>query len=293
MSPTPPPKRRLISHFETHPTPSHGKAWSDLWDSGESDLWDRGIPSPALLDLIVSRQNLFSPWRLTNAVSVNVPGMFRKRALVPGCGRGYDVVALALHGFDAYGIEISATAVSEARCYAKEQFKGPSAYNYADVEYGPEAQFALVAGSSEGTARFVQGDFFEEDWLEETHMGMGSGSGIGRCNAENAGKFDLIYDYTFLCALHPSRRHDWAERMADLLRPGGFLVCLEFPMYKDPKAPGPPWGVNGVHLELLAGGKEDTGTGKFERKVYDKPERTYKVGEGTDMISVFERKRDV
>ncbi|KAL4959265.1 S-adenosyl-L-methionine-dependent methyltransferase [Aspergillus stella-maris] len=291
MSLKSPSKGRLISHFEAHLTPSHGKAWSDLWDLGESDLWDRGIPSPALLDLIVSRQDMFSPWRVTNAVGVNVPAMVRKRALVPGCGRGYDVVALALHGFDAYGLEISSTAVSEARSYAEEQVKAPSAYNYAGTEYGLEAQSALVAGSSGGKARFVQGDFFEETWLEATHEGMGSGT--GRDDIGNSGKFDLIYDYTFLCALHPSRRSDWAERMAELLWPGGFLVCLEFPMYKDPDAPGPPWGVNGVHLELLNGGKENGGGGKFLRKVYYKPEKTYKVGEGTDMISVYERKRDV
>ncbi|KAL4958543.1 thiol methyltransferase [Aspergillus filifer] len=290
MPPNPPPKGRLISHFEAHPTTSHGKAWSDLWDSGESDLWDRGIPSPALLDLIVSRQDVFGPWRGTNAVGVNVPALVRKRALVPGCGRGYDVVALALHGFDAYGLEISWTAVSEATEYAEGQFKAPSAYNYAEVEYGLEAQAVLVAGGSGGKARFLQGDFFEEDWLEATHVGMVSGNGRG--DAGIAEKFDLIYDYTFLCALHPNRRQGWAERMAELLRPGGLLVCLEFPMYKDSEAPGPPWGVNGVHLELLAGGKEDGGDGKFTRKVYYKPERTYKVGEGTDMISVYERKRD-
>lgn len=76
--------------------------------------------------------------------------------------------------------------------------------------------------------------------------------------------------------------------MAELLKPGGLLVCLEFPMYKDPGLPGPPWGVNGVHWEILAGG--DEGVGKFTRRVYMQPERTYEVGKGSDMISVYERK---
>lgn len=98
----------------------------------------------------------------------------------------------------------------------------------------------------------------------------------------------MLTGVQFLCALHPSQRGKWAERMAELIKPGGKLVCLEFPMYKDPKLPGPPWGVNGVHWELLAGG--DGGNGMFTRRVYYKPERTYEVGKGTDMISVYERK---
>lgn len=76
--------------------------------------------------------------------------------------------------------------------------------------------------------------------------------------------------------------------MAELLKPGGLLVCLEFPMYKDAGLPGPPWGVNGVHWEILAGG--DEGVGKFTRRLYVQPERTYEVGKGSDMISVYERK---
>lgn len=42
--------------------------------------------------------------------------------------------------------------------------------------------------------------------------------------------------------------------MADLLSPNGTLVCLEFPLYKDPKLPGPPWGLNGVYWNLLVQG---------------------------------------
>lgn len=42
--------------------------------------------------------------------------------------------------------------------------------------------------------------------------------------------FDLIYDYTFLCALLPSSRARWAEQMGKLLKSGGILFCLEFPL---------------------------------------------------------------
>ncbi|KAL4944564.1 hypothetical protein BDV06DRAFT_220190 [Aspergillus oleicola] len=279
MPPSPASKGRLISHFEAHPTTSHGKAWSDLWDSGESGLWDRGIPSPALIDLIEGHIELFDPFRMRAGPSSQGEDRERGRKKALGCGRGYDVVSLALHGFDAYGLEISSTAVYEAREFAERELASPLPCNFGTA-YDEEAQSGHI---TRGKAQFVQGDFFEEDWLDGVDVGNG-GDGV-------EGNFDLIYDYTFLCALHPTRRPRWAERMAELLRPGGFLVCLEFPMYKDPEAPGPPWGVNGVHSELLAGGEsEGEGSRKFVRRVYYRPERTYKVGEGTDMVSVYERK---
>ena len=44
--------------------------------------------------------------------------------------------------------------------------------------------------------------------------------------------FDLIWDYTFLCALEPELRPRWAETMARLLAPGGELVTLIFPIVR-------------------------------------------------------------
>jgi hypothetical protein len=89
--------------------------------------------------------------------------------------------------------------------------------------------------------------------------------------------------------------------MSELLAADGVLVCLEFPMYKDLKAPGPPWGLNGVHWDLLAEGNdgivEESGDkgegkgGKFERVLKFKPERSYEAGRGTDMMSVWRLKR--
>lgn len=75
-------------------------------------------------------------------------------------------------------------------------------------------------------------------------------------------------------------------------------------MYKDPKLPGPPWGLKGVHWDLLAeGGSGDVGArgegeggssgekGEFRRILYVKPARSYESGRGMDMLSVYERKR--
>lgn len=95
--------------------------------------------------------------------------------------------------------------------------------------------------------------------------------------------------------------------MARILKPGGLLICLEFPLYKDPKLPGPPWGLKGVHWNLLSQGGDgvvsgevgDEGKeknvsrserGNFRRELYVKPARSYDVAKGTDMISVYSRK---
>ncbi|PLN85831.1 S-adenosyl-L-methionine-dependent methyltransferase [Aspergillus taichungensis] len=189
---------------------------------------------------------------------------------------------LALHGFDAYGVEISATAVAEARKYAAAEMSRPQEYNFGQ---------ALSQTRDAGSATFVVGDFFETGWKRGEEV----------LDAEI--EFDLVYDYTFLCALHPHVRPQWAARMAQLVRHQGVLICLEFPMYKDPSQDGPPWGVNGVHWDLLARGGDGMAgisqppeaateglCGAFRRVRYFKPERSYESGKGTDMMSVYERK---
>ncbi len=54
--------------------------------------------------------------------------------------------------------------------------------------------------------------------------------------------FDLILEQTFFCALSPSLRKKYAEKMHELLRPGGTLtgVLFDFPLTEE----GPPFGGN-------------------------------------------------
>ena len=78
---------------------------------------------------------------------------------------------LALHGFDAYGLEISATGVIEAEAFATKELENPGEANFG-VKYHDQFR---------GDVNFVQNDFFASDW--EGKIG---------------GKFDLIYDYTVI-----------------------------------------------------------------------------------------------
>lgn len=94
-------------------------------------------------------------------------------------------------------------------------------------------------------------------------------------------------------------RKSWADRMAELLnREEGLLVCLEFPLFKDLSAQGPPWGLNGVHWDLLALGNDgilhtraektsQEEKGKFRRVAHIKPERSNEMSQGTDLVSIY------
>ncbi|KAF2128535.1 thiol methyltransferas-like protein [Dothidotthia symphoricarpi CBS 119687] len=261
-------RTRLVSHFVDFRTREEQSAgWTSLWESNESNLWDRGQPSPAFVDFLD-----------THAYGKSlVNGGHQLKALVPGCGRGHDVAMLALHGFESYGLEVSPTAVETANEHVKFQLAKPAPHNFGETVNRP----------TPANARVILGDFFQQDWKGELGADFGG--------------FDLIYDYTFLCALLPEMRKDWVRRMADLLSPTGVLVCLEFPMWKPLKAQGPPWGLNGVHLNLAEGGDgvadeegrlrpTDGKGGLLERVEYWKPPKSFEQSRGEDMISVWKVK---
>ena len=137
------------------------------------------------------------------------------KALVPGCGRGYDVIALAAETREALGIDIVEAAITAAKEFKDE---------YAS-KLDSEAKLILNAN-----ANFQVASFFNLD-----------------------DKFDFIYDYTFFCALDPSVRQEWAEKMYSLIKPGGELLTLIFPMVKDESYKrGPPFKVTlALYKDLL------------------------------------------
>ena len=131
--------------------------------------------------------------------ATDLPARAARKALVPGCGRGYAVSSLFRAGFDAVGLDIAPTAVEEANAY-------------------------LASAASEDGATFdstkcrvVCDDFFS-----------------------HSGEYDVVYDCTFLCALDPDQRVEWAKKCKALLRPDGELITLIFPVVDPPYTGGPP-----------------------------------------------------
>lgn len=111
------------------------------------------------------------------------------RVLVPGCGRGYDCVSFVAEGGAAEALGLELSPVAVE-----------AAESYRDAS-------GLSPGEA-GRVRFAEGNFF-------THA--------------PPQKYDLIFDYTFFCAITPASRAAWAVAMAGLLNEGGELATLMFP----------------------------------------------------------------
>lgn len=48
------------------------------------------------------------------------------RSLVPGCGRGYDAIALGKSGYDSTGLDLSPTGIEQAKALLAEEQEGIS-----------------------------------------------------------------------------------------------------------------------------------------------------------------------
>lgn len=123
------------------------------------------------------------------------------RALVPGCGYGYDAIGLAKAGYQTTGVDFSELAMTKAHENAAS----------AGVEVD-----------------FQQRDLFNTDGFENA--------------------FDLVYEYTCFVAIHPSRREEYRDVMATVLKPGGKLIgCF----YNHGRDGGPPFDTNRDDVQQL------------------------------------------
>ena len=56
--------------------------------------------------------------------------------------------------------------------------------------------------------------------------------------------FDYVLEQTCFCAIHPSRRKEYENIVRGILKMGGHLVGLWFPLDKDLAEEGPPYGTS-------------------------------------------------
>ena len=54
--------------------------------------------------------------------------------------------------------------------------------------------------------------------------------------------FDTVLEYVCFCAIDPAKRPDYARAVDGVLRPGGLVLALAFPVFSGPG--GPPFAVN-------------------------------------------------
>jgi len=192
-------------------------SWSARYRA-ENTPWDHGAPHPELERLIAA-----------GALSPPRPGA---RALVPGCGRGYDAAALAAAGWRVTGLE-----------------------------FAPEAHAAAAAALAP-----LEGEVLLEDALAY----------------RPTAPYDLVWEHTFFCAIEPEHREAYGALAARVLRPGGRLVALVFPVGKGPETGGPPWGVSLADLERAL-------ASDFLLRASDPAERSIAERSWREELAVFER----
>jgi len=168
--------------------------WEAMWQAGNFLPWDRMVPSPALADTLNNHSQVIGTSKLVLPDGTTR----RKRALVPGCGRGVDVMLLQAYGYDVVGLEYSGTAVEACKTYARET-ENEELYKARDEKVG------------KGSKIYVQGDFYANDWLER--------AGLGEYGKE--GVFELIYDYT-VSIVPRARYHYCLTNVTVLLRHAPF-----------------------------------------------------------------------
>jgi SAM-dependent methyltransferase len=97
---------------------------------------------------------------------------------------------------------------------------------------------ARALAEAEGTAAtFLQADLFS-------------------LPARFTGTFNYVLEYTCFCAIAPTRRAEYVEVMAGLLRPGGEILALFFPVLPPGYGrEGPPFAVSEEELQAYFGGR--------------------------------------
>lgn len=195
--------------------------WNRRYATGDTP-WEKGLPAPPLLEVI---------GKLDTEIWGGGP------VLVPGCGSGHDVRALAASGLAVVGVDLAPLAIAAAESH-------------------PRA----------GAETYEKADFLEPAW--------------------RSGKsFSAIWEHTCFCAIHPSRRADYAQACADLIEPGGRLIGVFFLTPNEPgtEHEGPPFNSTISEIEAHF-------APWFVREHGWIPEASYPGREGQEWLAVFRRK---
>ncbi len=94
-------------------------------------------------------------------------------------------------------------------------------------------------------------------------------------------KYDLIIEQTFFCALNPSLRDKYVEKMHELLNPKGKLTGLlfQFPLTEE----GPPFGGSeNEYVKLFSN--------NFKIRTLETAYNSIKPREGRELFFIFEKK---
>ena len=148
-------------------------------------------------------------------------------------------------------------------------------FHAVGADISPSAVEAAKVANPHPQASFVCNDFFKDDF----------------------GKFDLVYDSTFLCAIPPVMWRAWGKRMGEVVAPNGYIAMHVFPVAADANAPelaidgsdnepGPPHRVtlNLIRSLLIPNGFEEVGLRATPK---ERVARGGRVVHGQQMVEYF------
>lgn len=143
------------------------------------------------------------------------PGGPKKDILVPLCGKSKDLAHLAKLGHRVVGVELSAKAAqaafNEAKLPFTQSLRGPF----------------TVLRAKDLDLEIRVGDFFD---------------------LPAKPSFDAVWDRAAMVALDPLRRARYAERLIQLVRPGGVML-VDILDYPQEQMSGPPHAISSADLK--------------------------------------------
>lgn len=240
--------KEMVEEIRRRMQQNHGDpvtAWESLWQDGITP-WDLGGPTDALISEIKGRSSL------------RLPSM----TLIPGCGSGYDLVSLGRYldlesderkeeASTIIGLELSKTSLQKAKSLLEKSLDSDGPFKRTTI---------LLFEGNFFHAPSCWKPFFSTD--DATNNFSDSRSPLPNLSSEQT--FDLIFDYTFFCAIPPDQRRMWGSQMSRLLAPHGNLLTLMFPYHAsskrtvDAETRGPPYLVSlDTYKDALVGGDQE------------------------------------
>ncbi len=97
-----------------------------------------------------------------------------------------------------------------------------------------------------------------------------------------SGEFDYVLEQTCFCAIDPKRRREYEEVVWEILKPGGRLIGLWFPLDRMYLSEGPPWSMSVTEIKSLFDERW-----QLEREEY--PELSIKPRRGREKLMIFRK----
>ena len=99
---------------------------------------------------------------------------------------------------------------------------------------------------------------------------------------EKSNTFDYILEQTCFCAINPGRRNEYERLVHTLLKPGGKLIGLWFPLDKSVDEEGPPFGTTVNEVKKLFGGNWEIESEEFS-------ELSVETRKGREKLIIFRK----